>query len=135
MEYERIPTFYITFINCDDMGEHTLSMEMQAGSTADDARVYVIESQKPGTRILIVSVWDADFIDDLYNLRSPKIPAEIVRYLGWPDADDPLDFLDGYEPEGEPYTESDNDPANWGVFRDDEEEGDDEEGEEWKKLL
>jgi hypothetical protein len=80
-------------------------------------------------RVLVVSVWDADFIDDLYNLQSTKIPAEIVRYLGWPDIDDPN------EPEGEPYTEHDNDPANWGVFRDDEEESDDEEGEEWKKLL
>jgi hypothetical protein len=131
MTYERIPTFYITFINCDDMGsEHTITMAMEAGSTADDARKLVI-SQNPNARILVVSVYDADYIDYLCR-TGQAIPLEIARYLGPVEED--IHLLDPNEPEGEPYTEADNDPANWGVFRDDE-EGDDEEGEEWKKLL
>jgi hypothetical protein len=136
MEYERIPQYYITFIDCDNIGmEHTIAMEMQAGSTADDARRYFLSTKSANQRILVISVYDADYIDNFYPDNIDLIPAEVRRFLGDPLIDVPPTDLDEDRTWERPHDVVDEQPPDYSGEWDNDDDDDDNEGEEWKKLL
>jgi hypothetical protein len=144
--------FYITFMDCDNTNMvYTIELAMMDTATVEDARKYFLSNacngrkmEGTGTEIraLILSVYAVGYIEQMMK-EGMELPLEIQRFLG--------DYgFDKSEPEGESYGPGDADPNTWllGIDENDyhppqnqmpdeggEDDCDDDEGEEWKKLI